>query len=720
MSRNSLVLFILAVASLTGCGSPARSGTKPGGISVIVSSPSALTIAVGAPATVSATVSNDRANAGVTWSCAPTGICGSFSPTSTASGASTTYTAPKQVPTGGQVTISAASVTDGSKQSSVTVAITLLPISVAIIQAPPQPLALNATAYLSAIVNNDPSNSGVNWSCTPAGGCGSFIPTATASLDFTVYTAPNSAPADGMVTLFATSNADRTKSASAGIVVSQNLFASLQGQYAFFLSSPAGTRGTASLAGSITLAEAGAVTAGVLDIVSPAVLDVKDPILPTDSNSQSFNSSYDVDASGRGHLNLVTANGQKLIFSLTLTSLSHALLTEIDGNPGSGTLELQQRPQTGFSADQVSGAYSFTMMGAVSGDNTTKVSMGGEFTADGSSSLHDGVLDVNTGGVVSSSSFTGSYGAPDSNGRGNLILGSGSSLTYYIISPKVLRVLEADTHNRMGGSAYSQGNGILFIANNCFYQHSGWSSGILTTTVGEFFIPEADVAITSGISDSNIATSPVTAHAGVTVTGSASDDDTTLDIVDAAGHSDFKLYLVDQSIDLYDPTAPSPNAQGVAGNALLLHTDAFINGTGILILTRPPAFPVFSGTLAVQLTNSVTTSTLTDESDLVGLVPSDGSANLAGGLADYDRSSTSNPVPVLGASVGGSFTRDTHNPDRFTGNLKIVPPDTPGAYPFTAGPAFTFSVSYYQISPTQAFVIGTDASTNASGILFRP
>ena len=67
---------------------------------------------------MSATVSNDSMNAGVSWSCAPANACGLFSPSSTASAVATTYTAPAVVPAGGQVTVTAKSITDPTKSAS--------------------------------------------------------------------------------------------------------------------------------------------------------------------------------------------------------------------------------------------------------------------------------------------------------------------------------------------------------------------------------------------------------------------------------------------------------------------------------------------------------------------------------------------------------------------------------------------------------------------------
>ena len=83
------------------------------------------TLATGATTQIKAVVNNDAANAGVGWStiCASTD-CGSFSPTTTASGAITTYTAPAIVPVGGSVQVVATSVTDPTKSASSTIAIT--------------------------------------------------------------------------------------------------------------------------------------------------------------------------------------------------------------------------------------------------------------------------------------------------------------------------------------------------------------------------------------------------------------------------------------------------------------------------------------------------------------------------------------------------------------------------------------------------------------------
>jgi len=717
MNLRRIFLAVLAGALLSGCGG----APTPMAILVSLSSPpNSDSIPLGGTVALSAIVSNDKADAGVNWSCTPVNACGSFSPTSTASDVSTTYSAPAVLPSGGQATLTASSVTDSSKSVSLVLSFTPA-ISVNISPAPPSTIQPGESVEIVATVSN---NTSVNWSCTPSAVCGSFIPVSTPSGNPTTYTAPVSAPPGNTLAIIATSIADSSKSSRVTIMftgMGTASSATLNGQYAFFLTSPTGNRGSTSLAGSVSLHGDGSVNGGVVDIISPAVLDLQDQILSTSSSSPLLPSSYGVNANGRGNMSLQTGNGQTLQFSFVLTSATHASLTEIDGNPGSGSLDLQQPPPGGFTASQINGGYSFTMTGTSKSDSTKKVSSGGVLTADGVAGVSNCTLDVNTAGVMSSSSFTGSFSAPDSNGRGTFVLSSGRTLTYYIISLKALRIFEADNIALMGGSAYAQGGSIIFVANDNFYQHSGWSSAGLTVTAGEFSIPESDIAITTGISDSNAGGSPTIPSTGIRVTGSSGPNNPngtgTLDLVDAAGSSTFNLYVVDQYVDMFDPGNSAPNFHGGGGNALLLHTDANINGTGTLIFKRELPFSLPLGTNSVQLTNSVTTSTGTNELDLVGLVTADGAGQLTDGVANYDQNGSVGPV--RDAPVTGVFSPDDGNPGRLTGSMTVTTPSQVGAYSFISSSATTFHVSYYQITASQGFVIQTDSSANVSGYLIQ-
>jgi hypothetical protein len=678
-------------------------------------------------ANVSAAVINDPGNMGVTWSCAPSGSCGSFNPGSTASGVVTVYTAPATVPAGGSVTITATSVTDSTKTANQTVTISVPVIAVTMTTPPPGSMQTSTNANLAATVTNDAANMGVTWSCAPTGSCGSFSVSPTASGGVTAYSAPATTPAGGTVTLTATSVSDPTKTANAAVKISiPASVATLTGRYAFFIQAPTGTgtRGTTVFLGSVNLDGNGNVLGGIEDVISPHYNDLADPILPTTSGTIPNASHYTIDPSGHGTLRMVTENNETLDVSFVLTSGLHGLVIEADGNPGSGTLDLQQAP---FTPAQINGGYSLTLDGIDVNNNppVKKLSIGGVFTADGVSHLTNGALDVITAGVNSGGAFTGMFDAPDGNGRGKLTLilpGTFRILTYYVVSPRVLRVLEDDGFDLMGGSVYSQGvagAAGTTLSGNYVYRHSGWSAAGRTVAAGQFAATAAG-KVTGGVSDANAGGSPTVPTTGTAVSGSYTIPATlngTMTLADAAGNSTFNVYMVDPTLNILDPN----NATG-AGGALLLHTDANISGTGLLIPQSLSTSPTFTGNYALNLVNSIAVAT-PDELDLVGVTTGDGSANFINGLADYDHNYDQNtpptPKPVFGAGVTGTFAQDSANAGHFTGSLSVTP--TVGGYPFIPGAASPtiFNVSFYQASAWQAFVVETDMLANIEGTLMQ-
>jgi len=171
-----------------GCGG---GNPAPPAISVAVS-PTIVTLIGGASQTFTATVSNDSADAGVTWA-ASTG-------TVTSGGV---YTAPAVVTTT-TATVTATSKTDTTKSAMAT--ITLTPISVAII---PTTVTLigGASQTFTATVTADGANAGVTW----AASTGTITATG-------VYTAP-AVVTTTTATVTATSKTDTTKSATAAITL---------------------------------------------------------------------------------------------------------------------------------------------------------------------------------------------------------------------------------------------------------------------------------------------------------------------------------------------------------------------------------------------------------------------------------------------------------------------------------------------------------------------
>ena len=116
--RKSILLLITLgmIAALVACSSSTHAP-----ITVTLSTvPSTLT--VNSQTSITATVANDSANGGVTWSCSGATPCGTFSAATSASGTAVTYTAPAVIAS--SVTITATSVTTTTISATATTAIT--------------------------------------------------------------------------------------------------------------------------------------------------------------------------------------------------------------------------------------------------------------------------------------------------------------------------------------------------------------------------------------------------------------------------------------------------------------------------------------------------------------------------------------------------------------------------------------------------------------------
>jgi hypothetical protein len=121
---------LLALAGCGGGGGSTRDIIPPPAISVSLQSPPA-SLQVGTSTSLTAVVLNDSANPPmVSWTVTcGSSACGSFNPTSTASGVATTYTAPSVIPTPNTVTVTATSVTDPNKSASAKITISPTPVA---------------------------------------------------------------------------------------------------------------------------------------------------------------------------------------------------------------------------------------------------------------------------------------------------------------------------------------------------------------------------------------------------------------------------------------------------------------------------------------------------------------------------------------------------------------------------------------------------------------
>jgi hypothetical protein len=693
-------------------------------VSVSLSTPPPASLNIGATAPIAATVGNDSANAGVTWSCAPANTCGSFSPTQTASGASTTYTAPASMPSTGLVIITAISVTDTNKSASANIAIgTAGAISVVITTfSPNKSVQTGATSVFAATVANDSTNAGVTWSCSVATGdpCGSFNPTQTASGVTTTYTAPASVPQSNLVSITATSVADTTKFFSRQYVIyaAGTNNGMLKGQYAILMSGQVSSANL-PIAASVTLDGNGNVTTGEFDQPGGAGPSSNLSAVPVTG-------TYAVGSDGRGTMTLSFSidgvPGAFLPLSFALTSASHGVISETDGiNSVSGSLDLQSAGPS-FTASQISGGYSFTLTGEDLQANTADV-QGGIVTASGTGNLTNGTLDTNDGGTFQSAAFQGTYTSPDAFGRGTIAVNNGT-FVYYIVTPEVLRLVETDANVTASGSAFGQGTAASFtnaaLSGNFAFNVLGQSTTGATAVVGQF-TTNGNGTFTAGTADSvsgdgSTVSTLSMANSTYSFTGSPRGTASL-----AGGVATVNIYLTDPALNLLDPNNPVGG-----GGALLLETDANGYTVGQLLAQASPGSATLQGNYVINITALQNIGAGSDfELDLTGQAPASAGAGFSG-LADYAGASfdsaTNSPItaaPITGGTLQGTFNADSANPGHFTGQIIITPSATNNFTYFfpLAGTSAFLGTSYYQVSSTTVVFIQTDGQELAVGVL---
>lgn len=373
-----LVLSLSLIAVLIGCSSSGNSGvsdpppnnTTPSIALSTTPTPAPSTLLVNGTLSVTATVTNDSKNGGVTWSatCGGSGSCGTFSANQSASGTAVTYTAPSTVPAG-KVTITATAVDDTSVVASTSaIAINAITgVTVMMTTPPPFSLAPSTNASIAATVANDPANAGVSWSCSPASTCGSFNPTTTASAAATAYT-PGSAR--GNVVITATSVSENTQSASSTVTVTTA--AGLQGltpnaNYVFAISGDDANGSPFHAAGVFTVSSTGtAITTGEQDFA-----DFDGEVHDTISSGTIATST----SAGDGNLTITLQTGDPCIgpgsngscssgtgsgvevLNVSPISSSKGVLTEYDSwATAKGTLDLQSTTLA-----TPSGGYAFSL-----------------------------------------------------------------------------------------------------------------------------------------------------------------------------------------------------------------------------------------------------------------------------------------------------------------------------------------------------------------------
>jgi hypothetical protein len=460
-TRYLAPLFSTFVAiTLAACGGGGSTPDPPTpAISFGTAPPAAL--ATGAKSNISAVVSNDSTNAGVSWSIScGSSACGSITPATSASGASVTYTAPSS-PSPTSVTITAKAVTDTTKSVSASVNIIgPQPVSVSFATAPPTSLVVNTATSVAATVANDPKNAGVTWSLNcGSSACGSISPTTSASGASVTYTAPSAVPSPATVTITATSATDTTKSVAGTVTIATAPPPVLaDGTYVYHLSGQ-DNNDNYYVAGAFTVKN-GVITGGEQDS-GDGDQSAYSQLVPSGSSiSQVGNTIEAVLATAD------TSFGVNGVMTLhgTPVSSTRVLVSEFDSfAAATGSIDLQT------SAVPLAGGYAFVVNGL--DDTGNQLAIGGVLNFSGGSlSTATSVFDCNDGGTIllAQNLASGGATAPDSFGRVTVTLtpSQASGVPPFIlegyVSGNTVQLVENGSNDSLnadlGGTALAQGD----------------------------------------------------------------------------------------------------------------------------------------------------------------------------------------------------------------------------------------------------------------------
>ena len=247
---------------------------------------------------------------------------------------------------------------------------------------PPASLEINGSASIAATTTHD-HGAGVDWSCAPAGACGTLSPTHTDSGASTTYTAPS---ASGTVTITASSTKKPSVTATATVTINPvATVGDLTGTYTFYINGFDSAFGAPySVVGSVTFDGAGNITGGEQDLFdtgSDTIINA-DPIV-------AGSGVVTVGDDGRGSITITPTTAAPETLSITVVNSSHALIEEFDlGATSAGSLDLQTAPTS-----VPTNGNAFTLL-----DIDDAFVFGGVVTSDGTSTFTAGEADDDVAG----------------------------------------------------------------------------------------------------------------------------------------------------------------------------------------------------------------------------------------------------------------------------------------------------------------------------------
>jgi hypothetical protein len=574
------------------------------------------------------------------------------------------------------------------------------PVSIAFQPAPASSVTLNSTTPITAVVNNDPSNSGVDWAllCQNSANCGTLSQLHTQSGAPTTYTPPNTISGNSQsVTIEAFATADQTKNVVTAITIT-GFAASLQGTYVFETRG-IDANGPFQLAGAIVLDGKGGVTSGE-QTHSDFLLSVSDSI---------SGGSYNIGPDGRGTLTLNTTDqniGQQGIENLSLVFLSssHALIATLDNpllNPSSetssGTLDLQT------STSLATGGYAFAVNGTDLGLGPMAIGGVLKISSPNTISPAGSVADQDDAGTVfPNATISGGVTDPDAFGslKFNLTTAFAATpiqFTGYIVDGLHIKLIESD--NNGSGSGFGSTAGVAIgqgAATGTFTSKAAFAGTYVFGIQGEDLsaFPTSLASVGRFTADSsghlkNGYNDEILNGFGIEISDSFSGTYT----LDSTGTG-----RVDSSFN-FSTSGPGPEfifyLTGNGNPPLILDADDAIGSVGIGLAHPQAAAPFsFNGKYGLRFTQGNGQT----ENDATGQITVNGSSDALAGIVDTNLGFS----PLPNTPLNGTFT-SVPSSGRFTGGLTNTFFPSPGSVPNT------IAVAFYLIDSSHGFFIETDS-----------
>jgi hypothetical protein len=597
------------------------------------------------------------------------------------------YTAPAKIPSPATVNITAVSYED--PLVSATSAITITPAPTVTINTPTS--TPTVTSGAANTVNFTATEAGgttgiILWEVGPAGGLGvvggnSIVGTISST---GVYTAPRTPPTGQSVVVTAVAQDYPTSTASLPVTISGYSPSSLQGQFAFTLAGSS-SAGPFFRAGGFAADGAGHLNGGLED-VNDSLGVTTFPI--------SFVGSYTLGTDGRGTMtftdNRATTPAK---FNFILVNSNQLQFMGFDSTgTSSGQANLQDASK--FNAS-LSGTYAFDFKG-VQGANT--ISQVGEFSVDGSGNVTGGLMDIDSGGAITSSMAItrGTYSVPaNASGRGTatLVTSAGTlDFSFYMVSQGSAKFVGTDNSVQVVGTVTQQAPngsfGLNSLGGSYAFMLAGSSPGGPIATAGNF-VADGNGHITSGVVDENSNGVPIPGLP-FQISGGFAGTYT----VSSNGRGTATFATASRTYNLVFYLGPA----GANATAVIQEIDSGIASDGIFAAQQSAAFTIASiqGNYAIA---SAGTSGSSGQ-DITGQLAASGLGVLPSGAIDINTGG----ILTSSEAVSGTYAA----------------PSTSGRTTLVLNPsADNRNFAGYVVNSTQVFVLGIDPGRVGVGALLR-